>query len=143
LGNDVLIGEDGADTYVYNAGDGNDRIVETAQISRATPSGSATPRAGDIISYDNISFGAGITADNIIFTKSGADGEDLVISFSNVLGQIYIEGQFRNLFHGESLLGSLVVSNYIGIENTAIDEIRFADGTRWSLSDIYAWPQWK
>lgn len=137
-GDDVLIGEDGADTYVYNPGDGNDRIVETALNGRLEPLDQIKPRAGNIISFDTLSFGAGITADNIVFTKPDALGEDLIVSFNNQPGQIYIEGQFRTLFHGQSVLGPTVVTDYFGTPNAAIDEIRFADGTRWSLADIYA-----
>lgn len=138
-GDDTLVGEDGADTYVYNVGDGNDRIMETMQIGRATPASSPTPRAGDIISTDSISFGAGISPDEIVFNRPDADGENLVITFRNHTGSITIEGQFRNILHGGDVLGPLNVTSYYGVENAAIDEFRFADGTKWSLSDIYAY----
>lgn len=139
LGNDTLVGEEGADRYVYNPGDGDDRILETMQVSRATPSASPTARAGDIISSDAISFGAGISPDEIIFTRPDADGENLVITFRDHAGSITIEGQFRNILHGGDVFNALNVSDYYGVENAAIDEFRFADGTTWSLSDIYAY----
>lgn len=138
LGNDTLIGEDGADTYVYNIGDGNDRILETAQISRPNPINGAIARAGDVLSFDALSFGVGISANDIVFKRPDNDGEDLIISFNNRPGQIYIEGQFRNVLHGGDVFGPLNVTSYFGTENAAIDQIRFADGTSWSLTDIYA-----
>lgn len=138
LGNDTLIGEDGADTYVYNIGDGNDRILETAQISRPSPIQGAIARAGDVFSFDALSFGVGISASDIVFKRPDNDGEDLIISFNNRPGQIYIEGQFRNVLHGGDIFGPLNVTSYFGTENAAIDQIRFADGTSWSLTDIYA-----
>ena len=137
-GNDILVGEDGSDTYVYNMGDGNDRILETMQVSRATPASSPSQRAGDIVSTDAISFGPGIRPEDIVFTRPDADGENLVISFKNQPGSITIEGQFRNIWHGGDVFGPNNVTSYFGTENAAIDEFRFADGTKWTLADIYA-----
>jgi Ca2+-binding RTX toxin-like protein len=139
LGNDILVGEDGADTYVYNAGDGNDRIIETMRYGRATHISQDAELAGDIVSFDALSFGAGIAADDLIFTRPDANGEDLVITFKNQPGSITIQGQFRTIHHGQYLQGAGSVISYFGQENAAIDEFRFADGTRWSLQDIYAY----
>lgn len=139
LGNDILVGEDGADTYIYNPGDGADRIIETMQVARPTPAANPTEMAGDIISFDALSFGAGIDPDDLIFTRPDAAGETLVITFRNQPGSVTIENQFRNIFHGGDIYSSLGVYNYYGTENAAIDEFRFANGTRWSLKDIYAY----
>jgi len=135
LGNDTLVGEDGADTYVYNAGDGNDVIRETEQQSEGLLHYYVN-RAGDIVSFDALSFGAGIGPSNLIFTRPDTLGENLVITFNNQLGSVTIEGEFRNIFRGPD---SRTVTSYYGTENSAIDQIRFADGTNWSLSDIYAY----
>lgn len=137
LGNDTLVGEDGADTYVYNQGDGNDLIIETMQESRENPASGRSNRAGDIVSYDAISFGVGIDPEDIRFQRTGANGDDLVISFDGQQGSITIEGQFRNIWHGGNPFGPLNVSDYFGTESPAIDEFRFADGTKWSTQDIY------
>jgi Ca2+-binding RTX toxin-like protein len=139
LGNDILVGEDGPDTYVYNVGDGDDRIIETMWYGRATYISQDAELAGDIVSFDALTFGEGIEADDIIFNRPDANGEDLVITFRNQPGSITIQGQFRTIHHGQYLLGPGSVIDYFGDENAAIDEFRFADGTRWSLEDIYAY----
>jgi len=137
LGDDILVGEDGADTYVFAAGDGNDRIVETMRMGSINY-GPTIGVAGTVISFDAISFGAGIRPEDIVFTRPDAAGEDLVISFKNQAGSITIEGQFRNLWHGGDFYGAYTPLGYYGQENAAIDEFRFVDGTKWSLADIYA-----
>ncbi len=138
-GNDLLVGEQGNDTYIYNVGDGNDVIRENYQTYKPNVLSPIAPQAGNVISTDNITFGAGITADEIVFTKTDAQGENLTITFKNHVGSIAIEGQFRNIFHGGDAFSQYNVTNYFGVENAAIDELRFADGTRWSLADIYAY----
>jgi Ca2+-binding RTX toxin-like protein len=139
VGNDLLVGEQGNDTYVYNVGDGNDIIRENYQTYRPDVLSPLAAQAGNVISTDNITFGTGIAADEIVFTKTDAQGENLTITFKNHVGSIVIEGQFRNLFHGGDAFSQYNVTNYFGVENAAIDEFRFADGTKWSLADIYAY----
>ena len=136
-GDDLLVGEDGNDTYVYNVGDGKDTIRETYAIDEGNGF-SRSPMAGNVISNDTLQLGAGITADEIVFTRPDAFGEDLVISFANHAGSITIEGQFRNIFHLPFNSTGTQVTYYYGTEITAIDTIRFADGTEWSREDIYA-----
>jgi Ca2+-binding RTX toxin-like protein len=137
-GNDKLVGEDGNDTYVYRMGDGNDIIRETESIYREDMFSVDLAQAGNVISTDTLALGPGITPDNLIFTRPDADGEDLVITFNNGPGSVTIEGQFRTLFHDVPIIGN-GVGDYFGIENAAIDIIRFADGRSWSLADIYAY----
>ncbi|RVU35463.1 hypothetical protein EOE67_13890 [Rheinheimera riviphila] len=55
-GNDRMEGASGADTYVYNLGDGNDVIAD---------------KAGGTNKADTLSFGAGITAANISLQRNG------------------------------------------------------------------------
>ncbi|PCJ99164.1 MAG: hypothetical protein COA45_06920 [Zetaproteobacteria bacterium] len=71
LGNDYLYGDTGNDTYVYNLGDGNDVIVDYGGI-------------------DQISFGAGITVDDVRLWKNGNDLELYVGS-----NKIKLDDQFR------------------------------------------------
>ncbi|MFO1389271.1 Ig-like domain-containing protein [Cellvibrio sp.] len=66
--NDLLRGGSGNDTYQYNLGDGSDTIT-------------------DVGGKDTISFGAGITKNDLIFTPKD---KDLVISFKNGVDQIFI-----------------------------------------------------
>ncbi len=61
---DYLAGNEGADTYVFNLGDGNDTIYNYQSAAAA----------------DIIKLGAGITAANI---KLYRDGNDLIITFTN------------------------------------------------------------
>ncbi len=137
LGNDLLVGEDGNDTYVYKAGDGDDIIRETEFFGRANAGDPVDHvQAGNVISYDVLSFGAGILASDLVFKRTDDAGENLVISFKNRTGSVTIEGQFRNLFRIDPVTGN--TANYFGTPNLAIDEIRFADGSRWSSADIYA-----
>jgi len=60
-GNDFLAGESGDDSYLINKGDGVDFIQDSSGIN------------------DTIKFGAGITYDNLIFSK---DGNNLIINFN-------------------------------------------------------------
>ncbi|MEI7474156.1 MAG: calcium-binding protein, partial [bacterium] len=60
-GNNILSGDAGNDTYVFNAGGGQDTISETSGT-------------------DTLIFGAGITQSNLVVSQSG---NDLVINFNN------------------------------------------------------------
>ena len=136
-GDDLLVGEDGNDTYVYNAGDGNDTIRESYILDYGNDF-SIHAMAGNVISNDTLQFGLGIAPADLIFTRPDAYGEDLVITFANRAGSITIEGEFRNTFHLPFNANGTQVTFYYGTEIAAIDSFRFADGTVWSLSDIYA-----
>ena len=69
-GNDYLSGGAGDDTYVFNLGDGQDRIVEDAGY------------------LDTIQFGAGIAASDITGARNG---DDLVLSIAGTTDQITIQ----------------------------------------------------
>jgi Ca2+-binding RTX toxin-like protein len=78
LGDDYLQGDEGADTYVYSLGEGNDTISNYQTLAAA----------------DKIVFGAGITAANIKLTR---DGNDLLINFTNSsTDSIRIQSQFTD-----------------------------------------------
>jgi Ca2+-binding RTX toxin-like protein len=62
-GHDTLTGGKGADLYLYNAGDGNDSILETANV------------AGEL---DAIQFGAGISASDVSL-RMGDYGPELTV----------------------------------------------------------------
>ena len=99
LGNDRLEGAEGSDTYVYNAGDGNDTILDYRG------------------SRDNVlSFGAGILADDVVFSRVAEDSNDYRISFHSVAGSIILDNQEW--------------------WDAGIETIRFADGTVWNEADI-------
>ena len=75
LGDDTVYGGKGDDTYIYNLGDGNDKI-------------------SDYSGADLLRFGAGITADNISIS---ADDTDMLITLSD--GQVII---IANWYHASS-----------------------------------------
>lgn len=64
-GRDTLQAGKGSDTYLFNAGDGQDTIIENDDSN---------------ICVDTIKFGEGITKDDIVLTKTGFD---LIITFKN------------------------------------------------------------
>lgn len=75
LGNDTLSGGSGSDTYVYNAGDGHDRVVE----------GNAYDG-----SIDRVVLGEGLTPDLLQVAR---DGVDIILSFIGLDGSIRLQSQ--------------------------------------------------
>lgn len=108
LGNDTLVGSLERDIFVYNRGDGADRILDWAG-------------AGTLLlaRNDELVLTGGITSDELVLTRSGETNEDLTISFKNDAGSIVIERQFH-------------AWNYTG----GVESIRFEDGTVWSKAEI-------
>jgi Ca2+-binding RTX toxin-like protein len=101
-GNDILRGGDGSDTYVFEAGFGQDEIQENVHI----------------ITYaddDRIEFGSGLSSSGAIFTRAA---DDLTISWAGSSDQVIIRGQFG---HGAWFPG------WRDIETFA-----FADGVVWT-----------
>ena len=105
LGDDDLQGGAGADTYIYNLGDGDDIITDSDS-------------SGEASVKDRLVFGAGITADNIIFSPAGESRRSLCISFSGAAGSVTIINQDPS--------------------NAGIETIMFADGTSMDLTQIMA-----
>jgi len=97
-GNDTLIGGSGNDTYVFNAGDGQDIVNDT----------------GAPADVDKVVFGAGISASDLSFVRSG---NDLVITFAGSSDKLTIKDQFE--YH----------------ENSKIESLSFADGTLLTYQD--------
>lgn len=108
LGNDTLVGSLERDLFVYNRGDGADRILDWAG-------------AGTLLlaRNDELVLTGGITSDEVVLTRSGETNEDLTISFKNDASSIVIERQFH-------------AWNYTG----GVESIRFEDGTVWSKAEI-------
>ncbi|WP_321395894.1 tandem-95 repeat protein [Emcibacter sp.] len=101
-GNDRLEGGRSGDTYVFDIGYGNDVVYDKL----------------DHVAYDSpdkVSFGQGITVDNIYFTRSG---DSLIVG---------IDGYEDTL----TLLGQFAFSDLYEIE-----EFHFHDGTVWTLADV-------
>ena len=107
-GNDLLQGGDGADTYVFNLGDGQDTIDDNWD---------------NILSNngDTIQFGAGITAADI-HVERGAGVNDAVLTIGTGGDSITIDGQF--------------FTSTINYHPYEIETFAFADGTSLSADDL-------
>jgi Ca2+-binding RTX toxin-like protein len=78
-GNDRLVGGAGSDEYRYNAGDGNDRIVDIGNAS----------------DVDRLVLGAGIDASSVVVGRSSLDNSDAVLLLAT--GEtIVLQGQLSN-----------------------------------------------
>ncbi|MBF0625577.1 MAG: hypothetical protein HQL82_12310, partial [Magnetococcales bacterium] len=80
LGNDTLRGTKFGDFYYFNAGDGQDRIIENESYG------------WDTVYADRILLGTGLTAADLHLTRSG---NDLVVAFDNG-DSITIQSRFAN-----------------------------------------------
>ncbi len=98
-GNDYLNGGAGNDTYIFNLGDGNDIIDEQNSNS----------------ANDKIVFGEGITADDIIVTRSG---DNMVLKIKDTKDSITIVKQYYDSWYR--------IENFV-----------FADGTVKTADDYY------
>lgn len=81
LGNDRLEGGDGSDTYVFDAGYGNDTIAESVVM----------------VTYDSqdvVSFGSGISAADVTVERQGTN---IVLSFAGLTDTLTLEGQLNSL----------------------------------------------
>lgn len=99
-GNDTLKGGTGADIYIFNKGDGQDIIQENSPNSTA---------------IDKIVFGAGITKNDVTFTRSGYD---LIVAIKDTTDKITIKNS--NLAFG-----------------SRIERFEFADGTYIDGNSLY------
>lgn len=110
-GNDTLSGEGGNDTL--EGGAGND----VYRFARGWGADTIVNFESGSNGFDVIEFAAGILPSDIRATRTG---NNLVLSLVGTTDRITITNYF----------------NSDGISSYAVDEIRFASGTRWSLSNI-------
>jgi len=106
-GNDTLNGGNGSDTYLVGTGTGQDIITETTVLR---------PETKDV---DTLQFGAGITAAQVAFTRSG---DDLVLTWNGGADRATITNQF-------------LANGTFGSSWTDIEQFKFADGTTLSAVD--------
>ena len=105
-GNDTLQGGDGADTYIFDAGFGQDVIEESV--------------SNVMISDNDIAvFGSGLTSDKAILSRSG---NDLIVSFQGSTDLVTVKGQFS---HSAWFSGS-----------NDIETFQFADGVQWTDAQV-------
>ncbi|MGX5726797.1 calcium-binding protein [Metapseudomonas otitidis] len=127
--NNLITGNQGANYLMGNAG--NDTL--SGEGGNDTLEGGA--------GNDVYRFARGWGADTIINFESGSNGFDVIEFAAGIL-----PSDIRATRTGNNLVLSLVgttdritITNYFnsdGISSYAVDEIRFASGTRWSLSNI-------
>ncbi|OUM04565.1 calcium-binding protein, partial [Pseudomonas syringae] len=128
-GNDTLTGDSGNDTLYGDSGNdqldggiGNDYLTggdgsDVYRFSRGWGQDSINNYDSSAGKTDAIEFSADILPADIIVTRSGAD---LVLSLKNATDRITISGYFQN----------------DGVTPYALEQIRFADGTTWTLDQI-------
>ncbi|WP_260862693.1 calcium-binding protein [Citrobacter sp. Marseille-Q6884] len=75
-GNDYMRGDYGSDTYLFSAGDGQDRIVEKYSFDN---------------DFDRLIFGEGLLAENAILQRSG---DNLLISFRDSADSVTLDSYF-------------------------------------------------
>lgn len=113
-GNDFLEGNTGNDTYIFNSGDGSDRIFDEA-------------------GNDTIKLGDGITKDDLMFKlmpSETAGCQDLMIFFSNSADSITIE-EWKNTSGEDHKIENIDFTD-LGQDPLSIAEIQYAiaaDGT--------------
>lgn len=114
-GNDTLVGGAGDDVYVFNRGDGKDRIIDSASSKVGTDQ--SNPGG------DKLLFGAGITIEDLILQRSGNDlkvyvtnGQDMSTALDDIADVITIQ----NWANG----------------NNRVEVFQFFDGMDFDLSNI-------
>ncbi|MBA4706653.1 calcium-binding protein [Pseudomonas savastanoi] len=107
-GNDYLAGGDGSDTYDFNAGDGQDTIFNADTDAEGSK-------------VDVIRFGSGIAVSDVVVTRNYYD---LVLKIKGSSDSVTVQSYFDDV----------TVANH----GYAVDQINFADGTIWSVENIYS-----
>jgi len=79
LGDDYLSSGYGNDIYVYNLGDGNDTIYDYSWNNDQA---------------DRLRFGAGISPDDILVSRSSTGGDDIRITFKETDGSIVLKNEY-------------------------------------------------
>ena len=126
-GNDILVGNEGVDTYVFGRGDGKDVIyaldADFKQFNINSDGNYNIPY------YDNqktskgtdiIKFKEGITKNDLIFERAGANGHDLLVKIKDTDDSITVKDMFSD-----------------DISSRGIDKIEFADGSFMDIEDIH------
>jgi Ca2+-binding RTX toxin-like protein len=108
-GNDYLQGDGGADVYRFGRGGGQDTINNYEAVAQ-----------GAVKPLDTIVFGADVAFGDIVVTRNWYG--DLIFSIAGTTDSLTVRNYFQN----------------DGATSYAVDEIRFADNTVWSVADVKA-----
>ena len=99
-GNDTIYGGEGSDTYIFNLGDGSDKIIETASSE------------SDI---DEINFQSGISADSLWFSQKE---NNLLINLLETEDSIEVQDWFVS---NEAKIEKLSLDNGLEIDSVNIN----------------------
>ena len=126
-GNDILVGNTGVDTYVFGRGGGQDVIYALdADYGRFNIDANGNYNISyyynqqNVKGTDIIKFKEGITKNDLIFERAGANGHDLLIKIKDTDDSITVKDMFSD-----------------AVSSKGIDKIEFADGSFMSTDDIY------
>jgi Ca2+-binding RTX toxin-like protein len=115
LGDDDLYGQEGDDTYIFNRGDGHDRIVDTNSYTSFNNG------------FDTLRFGAGIRSSDLIFTRNTQNPDALSSVAGSLLIQIAGTNDSIRIYHQYAIKDDL---------SQGIDRFEFSDGTVLNRSQI-------
>ena len=111
-GNDYLVGGMGSDTYLFRRGDGQDTINNDCDAWN----GGADPDANKL---DLLQFEEGLLASDVAVSRNG---DNLVLKINGTTDQVTIQNYF--------------IGDGVSSRGWAADQVKFADGTMWTLADI-------
>ena len=115
-GNDTIYGSFGDDTYQFNLGDGQDTIIETRQ-EQAYSNFTA--------SNDTLTFGEGISVDDLSFERHG---DDILIKVAGDADSITIENWFKS-YTDHFLINNFQFNNGTSLTVTEVNDLVVQLGT--------------
>lgn len=110
-GNDYLVGGGGSDTYLFGKGDGQDILVNRGQDPVAS--------IPDAAAIDILLFKVGVAPSEVALSRSNLN---LVVKITGTADQVTVTNFFLNSDSSD--------------QGYMIDQIKFNDGTIWSIADI-------
>jgi Ca2+-binding RTX toxin-like protein len=110
-GNDVIVGGSGNDSL--SGGDGDDIYLFLPGFG----SDKVYNSSGDVTPNGSIEFGVGILPGDVLVSRSG---DDLILTVAGTVDQVTVKAYFLDE----------------GTSGNAVAEIRFADGSIWSVADV-------
>lgn len=108
-GNDLIRGGNGGDTYRFNVGDGADTIRDHLDNLFTNRD-------------DRIVFGEGVSADDLVITRYGAENNSVRLTIGATGDSVSIEQQFAY--------------TTIALKEYEVERFEFHDGTVWTANDL-------
>jgi VCBS repeat-containing protein len=122
-GNDGLVGDIGNDTYLFDIGGGQDVIYDYDWTNS---------------SLDVVQFGAGVLPANVTAARSTMNSNDLVLSINGTTDSLTIANYFavNSTYMGTDPVTGMPI--YQDERANTVEEVRFADGTTWTMAQMDA-----